>query len=139
MEVLLDQVAEKLHKWEGGERQSLDLSLMLGESGRVSQRASRLKGQWNLNSWAVIQSTRPRSGPWIIRFQHLVRRLTWWFPEPIIQQVRVFQQNTALTVDGLAQNQEGILTYAQEQELRISELQQRIDSLEARLSALEAE
>ena len=109
IEVLLGNVSDTLRQWEGGETPPLDLSIMLGDAGKLNQQAARLKGQWNINSWEIIQSTRPGLGPWVIRFQHLVRKLTWWYLEPIIQQVRGFQRNTALTVDGLAQSHEELL------------------------------
>jgi hypothetical protein len=137
VEVLLGNVADALQQWEGGERPSLDLTVLLGQSGQVSQQANRLKGQWNLNSWSVIQSTRPGVGPWIIRFQHLVRKLTWWYLEPIIQQIRTFQMNTALTIDKLAQNQEGVLSHSQAQAAEIAALEKRIEALEAQLKERE--
>ena len=107
----------------------LDLSIMLGDAGSLSQRAGRLKGQWNINSWAIIQSTRPGLGPWVIRFQHLVRKLTWWYLEPIIQQIRAFQQNNALTVDGLAQGHEELLRTVQQQAARIEALEKQMAEL----------
>ena len=139
VEVLLDNVAEGVRQWEGGEAPPLDLSLMLGDAGRVSQRASRLKSQWNINSWSIIQSTRPRIGPWIIRFQHFVRKITWWYPEPIIQQIRAFQMNSALTADALAQNQEQILSHSAAQAAEIAELKERVAALEARLETEKAD
>ena len=134
VEVLLGNVANALQQWEGGERPSLDLTVMLGESGQVSKQATRLKGQWNINSGAIIQSTRPKLGPWIIRFQHLVRKVTWWFSEPIVQQIRTFQMNSARTIDKLAQNQESALSHSQAQSTEISALEKRIEALERQLS-----
>lgn len=126
IEILLGNVNEALKEWEGGETPPLDLSIMLGDAGKLNQQAARLKGQWNINSWEIIQSTRPGLGPWVIRFQHLVRKLTWWYLEPIIQQVRGFQRNTALTVDGLAQNHEELLRTLAQQSERIAELEGKI-------------
>ena len=134
VEVLLGNVTDALQQWEGGARPSLDLTVMLGESGQVSKQANRLKGQWNLNSWSIIQSTRPKLGPWIIRFQLLVRKLTWWYLEPIIQQIRTFQMNTALTIDKLAQNQESVLSHSQTQSAEIIALEKRIETLEKQLN-----
>ncbi len=134
VEVLLGNVTDALRQWEGGEHPSLDLTVMLGESGQVSKQATRLKGQWNLNSWAIIQSTRPKLGPWIIRFQHLVRKVTWWYLEPIIQQIRIFQMNTALTIDKLDQNQESVLSHSQSQSAEINALERRIEALEKQLN-----
>jgi hypothetical protein len=132
VEALLGQVSEQLTQWEGGRTPELDLSLMLGETGRAAQRAARLKGQWNVNSWAIVQSTRPRWGPLIIRFQHLVRRLTWWYLEPIIIQIRGFQMNAAYAVDDLARNQESLLAALRSQSAEINALQQRLLEVESR-------
>ena len=131
VKVLLGNVTEAIHRWEGGEAPSLDLSMMLGETGKISQQARHLGGQWNINSAAVIQSTRPGLGPWIIRFQNLVRKLTWWSLEPIIQQIRVFQMNTALTADGLAQNQEQQLARHEDLVAELAALRERVEALEA--------
>lgn len=132
VEILLGNVAESVRQWEGGQTPPLDLSIMLGDAGKLSQSAARLKGQWNLNSWAIIQSTRPGLGPWIIRFQHLMRKLTWWYTEPLVDQVRGFQRNAALTVDGLAQSHEEMLNTISQQAARIAVLEKRLEELQNR-------
>ena len=129
IEILLANVSDALRQWEGGEAPPLDLSIMLGDAGKLNQQAARLKGQWNINSWEIIQSTRPGLGPWVIRFQHLVRKLTWWYLEPIIQQVRGFQRNTALTVDGLAQSHEELLQTVQRQAVQLEALEKQLANL----------
>ena len=139
VESLLSNVGKAVDQWEGGKSQSLDLSIMLGESDQVSRQASQLAGRWNIDSAAVIQSTRPGLGPWIIRFQRLVRRLTWWFSEPIIQQVRVFQKNTASTVNGLAKNHDKLLARLEELAEEQRELRERLDALDGDSSAMNAD
>jgi hypothetical protein len=134
VESLLDNVAEAIHQWEEGGMPALDLSILLGEADKIAQQASRLKGQWNVDSSAVIQSTRPGLGPWIIRFQKTVRRYTWWYLEPIIHQIRVFQRNTALTADGLARNQETLLSRYENLVVEQAALRNRLEAIEDRLS-----
>jgi hypothetical protein len=134
VEVLLGNVAEAMRQWEEGAPLLLDLSITLGETSEVSERASRLKGQWNVDSSAVIQSTRPGLGPWIIRFQNLVRKLTWWYLEPIVHQIRAFQMNAALTVNGLAESQEKLLDRHQNFVTELAALQERVEALEAQTS-----
>ena len=131
VQVLLGNVAEAIRRWEEGASPSLDLSIMLGETSKIGQRARQLKGQWNVNGSAIIQSTRPGLGPWIIRFQNLVRKLTWWYLEPIIQQIRVFQMNTALTADGLVQNQEKQLARYEDLVAELAALRKQFEALEA--------
>lgn len=136
VEALLNNVAERVRRWEGGEAPSLDLSMMLGETEKASHRAAQLKEQWNIDSTAIIQSTRPGFGPWIIRFQHLVRRLSWWYSEPILQQIRDFHRNTAIAADGLAQNQERLVKRYEDLEAEHEVLRKRVEVLEARLSEI---
>lgn len=57
---------------------------------------------------AIIHSTRPRLGPWLIRFQAAVRRVTWWFLEPILQQIRAFQVDSARAIGDLAREQDAL-------------------------------
>jgi hypothetical protein len=126
IEAVMDAVADALRRWEGGGELSLDLSPVSGKDERLGLQAHRLKLQYNIDSNAVIHSTRPGLGPWIIRFQTLVRRLTWWFLEPVVQQIRLFQMNTARVVDGLAKNQELLAS----QVAKIEDLVQRVEALE---------
>jgi hypothetical protein len=132
--MLLSNVAEKMRRWEGGELPVLDLSIMLQDNDRIGQRASQLKGQWNVDCSAVIQSTRPVLGRWIIRFQHLVRKLTWWYLEPVIQQIRRFQRNAALATDGLARNQRQLWAHCEDLTKEVTALRNRLEALEARES-----
>jgi len=140
VEMLLSNVAEEMRRWEGGElprMQSirvLDLSVMVQDNDRIGQQASRLKGQWNIDRSAVIQSTRPVLGPWIVRFQHVVRKLTWWYLEPILQQIRRFQRNAALAADGLAQNQRRLLARCEDLTKEVTVLRDRLETLEAQES-----
>ena len=78
--------------------------------------ARRLQLQANVDGRAIIHSTRPRLGPWLIRFQTVVRRLTWWFLEPVLLQVRAFQTDAAQAIAKLSQEQEAM--QAQVSELR---------------------
>ena len=139
VESLLADVGDAVRQWEDGKALSLDLSIMLGEAQHVGQQASQLRGQWNVDSAAVIQSTRPGLGPWIIRFQKLVRRLTWWYSEPIIQQVRGFQRNTASTARGLAQNQEKLLARYEQLAAEQKVLLERLNVLEGGSTGLDAD
>ncbi len=142
VEIVMKDVAEALRRWEGGEARPLDISLLQGRVEDLTQHAHQLRLQWNIDGNAIIHSTRPGLGPWIIRFQLLVRRLTWWFLEPILQQIRVFQMNAALIIDGLAQNQEALAAQAIPGggcEEQLKTLEHRIEELHRRLDALERE
>jgi len=136
VEVLLGNVSDALDAWESGRTLPLDLSLLLHETGKAKQQVRQLNNQWHIDSNAVILSNRPGLGPWIIRFQRLVRRLTWWFTEPIVQQIRTFQRSTAVAVTHLAQNQEDFLATGQDQAAELAALQEKVAQLEAALKSM---
>lgn len=123
VEVVMDRIARAVRQWEGEEALNLDASPS-ARSERLVLQARRLKLQWHVDGRAVIHSTRPTVGTWIIRFQRLVRRLTWWFLEPILQQVRGFQRNVAQVLSEMAERQEGV--------------EKRVEVLEAGLRRLQA-
>ena len=128
VETVMAAVASALRQWEGGKRPPLDLSLLRGQGEALSQQAHQLLFQWNVDGNAIIHSTRPRVGPWIIRFQVVVRRLTWWFLEPILHQIRLFQRNTAHVVHGLTQNQEQLAAHIAALEAQVEALQRRLEA-----------
>lgn len=136
IEILLGNVSKALDAWESGKTLPLDLSLLLQETGKAKQQVRQLNNQWHIDSNAVILSNRPGLGPWIIRFQQVVRRLTWWFTEPLMQQIRSFQRSTAVAVTHLAQNQEDALAASQEQAAELAALQEKVAQLEATLASL---
>jgi SAM-dependent methyltransferase len=102
-------------------------------SAELRQRAYELTLQWNIDGDAIIHSTRPGVGPWVIRFQTLVRELTWWFLEPILQQIRLFQKNAAAILDRVVRHPEQLIHSTGDNggaaDLRA--LARRVDALEA--------
>ena len=137
VEALLVAVAEAVRRWAGGQPATLNLDLAHNSHHELQSAAKRLLLQGHIDSHAIIHSTRPRYGPWIIRFQQLVRRLTWWFLEPIIQQIRSYQTNSARVVAGMADNQEALLTESVHIQERLLKLEQEVDQLRSRLSQLD--
>jgi hypothetical protein len=91
--------------------------------------------QWNVDGGAIIHSTRRGYGPWLIRFQTVVRRLTWWFLEPILQQIRLFQMNAAHVLDGVVQGQEVLMAHLAESPQE--EATRRLEALEAQVAELQ--
>jgi ubiquinone/menaquinone biosynthesis C-methylase UbiE len=79
------------------------------DTTQILSQVQQMRNQWNIDSNMIIYSTRPLLGSWINRFQQFVRRVTWWFIEPILQQIRAFQLHTAQVVEILAENQETLL------------------------------
>lgn len=130
VEEALCGVADGLRRWEGGEAPRLEVPVPLGTGGALAQQARQLRFQSNIDRDAIIHSTRPRLGPLLIRFQTVVRRLTWWFLEPVVQQVRLFQANAARVADGLAQGQESLSA-------QVDHLTRRVEALERELRATE--
>jgi hypothetical protein len=113
VEVMMRAVGEAVRRWEGGDAMSLDLAWVQRREEHLLQQARQLRFQATVDGNAIIHSTRPHLGPWIIRFQQFVRRMTWWFLEPVLQQIRVFELNTAQVVETLAENQEALLAQLQ--------------------------
>ena len=134
VEAVMGTVADALRRWEGGEARSLDLLLMQGQTDRLAEQARQLTFQWNVDGSSIIHSTRRGYGPWLIRFQTVVRRLTWWFLEPILQQIRLFQMNTAHVLDGLVRSQEALMGHLGD--LPEEEWKSRLEALEAQVAEL---
>jgi hypothetical protein len=129
VEGVIEGLAESLQRWEKGARPALDLSAVTSDGGgSLGEQARRLKLQWNVDANAIIHSNRPGLGPAIIRFQRLVRRATWWFFEPILQPIRLFQRNAARVVDGLAQNDEVMAARVTQLEARVAELEHQLEA-----------
>ena len=134
VEAVMGAVADAVRRWEGGEARPLDLGLLRGQTGRLSEQARQLTLQWNVDSNAIIHSTRAGYGPFLIRVQTVVRRLTWWFLEPILQQIRLFQMNTAHVLDGLVRSQEALMGHLGD--LPEEEWKSRLEALEAQVAEL---
>jgi len=135
IEVAMHEVSQAVAAWEGGEAHPLTFSLARRGEGEILRQARRLQLQWNIDANAIIHSTRPGLGPWIIRFQTLVHRATWWFLEPILQQIRAFQMNAAQVMEGLAENQAGLIADNHE---RQGVREEQLTALEAELKALKS-
>ncbi len=132
VEHLLAAVGDGLRQWEGGEGAPPDLTPPAEAGQALLRQARQLRQQWNIDGGAVIHSTRPRLGPALVRFQLLVRRLTWWFLEPILQQVRLFQMNSARLGEGLAREQERLAQQVEALSAQVAALQRRLERVEGR-------
>ncbi len=135
VEAVLDSVAQALQDWEGGRQPGLDLSAVLGQTNTLNQQLTQLRSQANLDGRAIIHSTRPGLGPWIIRFQHMVRRLTWWFTEPIVFQIRMFENQATTVMTKLSQNDQHLVKHVAALTEQLAAAQDRLSALEARLAS----
>ena len=131
VEEVMREVSAGLRRWESGTSPMPDI-LLPGGIAPLTPQARMLRLHWNIDGNAIIHSTRPLVGVWLIRFQLLVRRLSWWFLEPILQQIRRFQANTARVADGLAQGQESLAGRMAELEAELAQLRARVGELEER-------
>jgi len=110
VELLMQSVAERLKRFEAGEGGSHDIAAFsLYPVGWEDQDTERnvelLIAQWDIDSSEIIHSTRPVLGPAIITFQHVVRRLTWWFLNPIVDQISRFNHSAARVIHSLFRQQ----------------------------------
>lgn len=109
IEVIMHEVRRAVQRWEGGDTLPLDLAWVQHHEDRLLQAARQLRILATLDGNAIVHSTRPHLGPWIIRFQQFIRRITWWFLEPILQQIRAYQLHSAQVVETIAEHQETLL------------------------------
>ena len=133
VEDVMRAVGDALSSWE---RQAAPLGARpqrQDNSDDLRRRAALLRHQWRVDSNAIIHSNRPGLGPWLIRMQSFIRRMTWWFLEPVVQQIRLFQRNSAGVSDGLAREQK----QAADRVSEFGDLPRRVADLEARLMQLE--
>jgi hypothetical protein len=126
VEATMAAVADALRRWEGGAARPLDLATAPGQEEELAIQASRLRLQWNVDGGAIIHSTRPRLGPWIIRFQTAVRRATWWFLEPVLQQIRSFQMSAARVAERTARDQAVLRARLEGLEDELAELKRQV-------------
>lgn len=134
IEVMLSSASQVLADWESGRPQQLDLSSVADQNVSIGQQLVQLRHQSNVDSNAIIHSTRPKIGPWIIRFQQLVRRFTWWFTDPLVFQIRMFQNQAVTVITKLNQNDQQLLQNAATMAEELRELQRRVNQLEAKLT-----
>jgi len=132
VEEVMGAVADALQRWEAESVTPSYLPQMPGQSDELVRQARQLMLQSKIDGNAVIHSTRPGLGPWLIRFQFIMRRLTWWFLEPILQQIRLFQMNAARVLEGLARERRACALHID----AIGELTQRVERLERELAEL---
>jgi SAM-dependent methyltransferase len=132
IEEAMNRAAHLLHQWEADSDAGAPAPLPPDQREDLRQRAYELSLQWNVDGDAIIHSTRPGLGPWVIRFQTIVRELTWWFLEPILQQIRLFQKNTSAILDRIVRHPEQLVQSAGDvggtADLRT--LSRRVDALE---------
>ena len=106
---LMGEVAECLARWEAGPARRLaEPGATQASYAQVDALVQGLRLKARVNGDAIIHSTRPRLGPAVIRFQTVVRRLTWWFLEPILHQIRAFETDAALALAALVQEQRAL-------------------------------
>jgi SAM-dependent methyltransferase len=94
-----------------------------------------------LDASAVIESRRPLVGGLIVRAQRLVRRLTGWYLLPILEQIRLFEADTAgalRALETLARRLDDVETLrtVQTDLLNRDRILSRLDRLERLVQAL---
>ena len=67
----------------------------------------------------------------------IIRRLTWWYLEPILQQIRNFHLSTTRSVTGLLYRQRAHADDLVELSRQVRQLDQIISDLAERINALE--
>jgi hypothetical protein len=102
--MLMAKVSEGLREVErtGGIPQTGIGSIPVYASGVSTDDSLRqLSLNWNIDANAVVHSTRPRLGAVIIKFQQIVRRFTWWFTVPILDQIISFNSGVVRSLGAI--------------------------------------
>jgi hypothetical protein len=141
VELLMRRVQQKLRRWEKGQERLEPLCLTSlpfgGDDADEEKRFQLLGRQWGIDGKAIVHSTRPILARPIIAFQRIIRRLTWWYLEPILQQIRNFHLSTARSVTGLFYRQRAHTDDLVELSRQVRQLEKIISDLAERISALE--
>jgi hypothetical protein len=163
VEDLMGKVSAKLGELErSGQLGSLQTALLPsgGQSISLDDQIRTLHAQWAINPNEIIHSSRPGLGEGIRRFQRLVRRGTFWYTVPIVEQINAFNGGVVRALTGLRSHQSALQdeidrlavmasstgsATAQEsppfdfkREERLSELGRQVAELSERLAELEA-
>ena len=105
------RVAQKLRQREQlGDVGSVDTALFpaTNEPSNAQDQLQMLSTQWSINSAEIVHSTRPTFAPLIIRFQRFVRRATWWYLNPVVDQIIGFNGNVVRVLTSLHGRQEAM-------------------------------
>jgi len=76
-----------------------------GQSISLDDQIRALHALWMINPNEIIRSNRPRFGEAIRRFQRFVRRMTFWYTVPLIDQVTAFNGGVVRAIAGLREQQ----------------------------------
>ena len=111
VEDLMAKVSNRLADLEQtGQLGNLHTALLpaVSQSVSVDDQLRALHAQWSINPNEIIHSNRPRFGPAIVRFQRLVRRATFWYLNPILDQIVAFNAGVVRALSGLRAEQESL-------------------------------
>jgi hypothetical protein len=142
VELLMQGVAERVRRFEageGGDREIKVFSLYpVGwEDDDTESNVELLGAQWDIDSQEIIHSNHPIFGPTIIAFQSIVRRLTWWFLNPIIDQISQFNRTAARVIHSLFRQQHDATQQTTEITVRLEAAENTIAEMAKRIEELE--
>ena len=142
VELLMQGVAERLRRFEAGEGgrdeiAALSLYPVGWEDHDAERNVELLIAQWDIDGQEIIHSNRPTLGPAIIAFQKIVRRLSWWFLNPIIDQVSQFNRTAARVIHSLYRQQRDTTQQLGEMAARLEAAERTITEMTKRIEELE--
>jgi hypothetical protein len=135
VELTMASVSKSLRQWETDEALPLEVAMLEDKSDRLVGRAENLMSECEIDTNAVMESDKTGVGPWLMRLQRLVRRLTWWFNVPFLHQIRRYQVSSASLLRDTIDQQMSMVKHIDH--LMAEDLAGRIASLEARVASLE--
>ncbi len=142
VELLMQGVAERLQRFEQGQGSDREIAAFglypVGwQDGEAERNVELLVAQWDIDSQEIIHSNRPVFGPAIITFQSIVRRLTWWFLNPIVDQISQFNRTAARVIHSLFNQQRDSTQRLSDMSARLEAAESKIAQLTARIEELE--
>lgn len=142
VELLMQGVAERLQRFEMGEGSDDEVATFslypIGwEDHDAERNLELLIAQWDIDGQEIIHSNRPVLGPAIIAFQKVVRRWSWWFLNPIIDQVSQFNHTAARVIYSLYRQQRDTTQQLGEMAARLEAAESTISEMTKRIEELE--
>lgn len=107
-----------------------DNDLTLGDT-YLAENLSLLRQAWSVDPWRIVEGSQSNVGRLFGLGQHVVRRLTWWYTLPQVQQITEFQSAVVRTTDSVLEHLRQMR--AQIQAIEAIRSEQRLRALEEQL------
>ena len=119
------------------QRQLAQLDERFMEDTYLAENATQLQNSWSIDMGRVVPGRNTVLGRAFEAGQRVVRKLSWWYGLPQLQQITEFHAATVRTIDAMITHLHHLTTRMQTLEAMHSE--QRLRSIESQLRAIRDE